>query len=126
MTDPTQAQGGHTGDAAVLPDAPVIPQGDALYDQLMSAIEPELTSTIIDTLSQKYKDETPEEAKVRAERYGKAFDAYDNALEAYITNMNTDIDTYAHHAVSALEGLSRTEEGKDIDTLEAQINQNTL
>lgn len=51
-----------------------------LYDQVMAALEPELTTEGLKTLATKYKNETAKQAKARAARYAKIFAEFDRIL----------------------------------------------
>lgn len=101
--------------------------GDALYDQLMAVIEPELLIASLPTLEEKYKDETDEQARSRAERYEKAFDAYDQALAAYMAARKEEAEKRQRNAMSSIEQGEHDEEmqavedllnGKDLGTRE--------
>src|SRR3989339_880578 len=78
---------------------PVIPDSQELYNALMSKIEPELTTEGLKTLEAKYPSETPEQKKERIDRYNAAFEAYDKALEVYMSDLRKQVDGYRKAAL---------------------------
>lgn len=101
---------------------PVLPNPIALYDELMGAIEPELVSTVVPTLRQKYQGESPADSKARAARYKKAFKAYDTALKAYKDALSSKTRAYAHAAATSLEQYAKESENLDLQDLESAID----
>lgn len=89
-----------------------IPTGQELYDQIMAGIEPELVSTVIPTLKEKYKDEAPEQTTARAERYEKAYDRFDAAFDEYLAAMDRDLHTYRRQAISTAEEKAKVNESQ--------------
>jgi hypothetical protein len=57
-------------------DGDISSWGLALYDEMMAEIEPDLVSSAIDGLTEKYKDETDEQAADRADRYNAAYETF--------------------------------------------------
>lgn len=55
-----------------------------LYDLLMADIEPDLVTSTIPTLEEKYRGESPEDAKKRAERYAKAFVTFEERFQTVV------------------------------------------
>lgn len=102
---------------------PIIPTGDELYDMLMRNIEPDLTTGQIPLLDAKYKNETPEEAAVRAERYKKAFAEYDLQLSAYLAKLHAKVREYQSSARSSLENDERTKEARALSGIENAIGE---
>ena len=87
---------------------PQIPaSGQQLYDEIMAKIEPELTTTQLPSLAEKYKNETPEQAKARAERYSKAFLAYEKAYVPYVGELNRGLTDYRKELLKAVENEER-------------------
>lgn len=84
--------------------------GQELYDQIMAGIEPELVSTAIPALKEKYKDETPEQTKARAERYEQAYDRFDEAFDAYLATLDRDLHEYRRQAISSAEGRDKVQD----------------
>lgn len=98
-----------------------IPTGDELYDMLMQGIEPDLTTKQLPLLSEKYKDETNDKAKIRAERYQKAFAEYDRQLSAYLARLQAKVHEYQTTARKSLETDERTKEGQALSGIEEEI-----
>lgn len=105
-----------------LPAPPVIPSGQEIYDLLMGPIEPELLSTSLPTLNEKYKDETPEEAETRKNRYNAAFAKYHEAEKACFADLEEKVRSYEREALRSVEEASRKDEGMALVELEAQLN----
>ena len=105
MADQTQ-----TSTTASFPPLPPVFQGDDLYDQIMSEIEPELVSTVYDTLEEKYKNETPDEKAVRQVRYDKAFAEYERRFALYTNEWNNKLRMFQTGVSRALEADDRDEE----------------
>ncbi|MEI8230692.1 MAG: hypothetical protein WCG83_06185 [Candidatus Peregrinibacteria bacterium] len=100
----------------------IIPlSGTQLYDALMASIEPELTTTELPLLEEKYKSETPEQAKIRAVRYTKAYAEYDKAYEAYMGDAKVHLSLFRKSAFQSLEAESRTKEASALSVLELQL-----
>ena len=101
-----------------MPDDLAIPTGDQLYNMLMSKIEPDLTTDQLPLLDEKYKNETPEQAQVRAQRYEKAFAEYDKQLAAYLATLEAKVHQYQSTARKSLEHEERVKEEQELNTLE--------
>ncbi|MDB4978270.1 MAG: hypothetical protein JWM56_456 [Candidatus Peribacteria bacterium] len=104
------------------PAAPAIPTGDEVYALLMGKIEPELMPDQIETLKEKYKDETPEQAAARSERYDKAFAEYDAQYLAYMAALETKVKVYQRDAIGSVEKEDRRTEDSELTNLEAVIS----
>lgn len=98
---------------------PTLPTAEALYDQIMGAIEPELMSAGIETLGEKYKDETPEAFAARKERYAKAFEEYDRKYQEYISSLQTQVREYRRQSFARVESNDRGGENQVMQNLEA-------
>lgn len=95
-------------------DQNTMPSGEEIYDSIMAQIEPELTTAQLPLLKEKYKSETPEQAKARAERYQKAFKTYDSIYQEFVI----EVDTKAHeYRKSALQSAEREESAKEAASL---------
>lgn len=100
----------------------VIPTGDQLYNMLMAKIEVDLMTDQLPLLDEKYKNETPEQAQVRAVRYEKAFAEYDKRLNAYLAALEAEVREHQSTARKSLEHEERTREEQKLDTLEQAMN----
>ena len=96
--------------------------GTQIYDSIMQEIEPELMSTVIPTLEEKYQNETPEEAKVRKARYDKAFAEYDKRYAAYMTKVEGQVKNLRKQALKQAEQNSRQEDESQLNSLEATMS----
>ena len=97
------------GGTTPLPPPPVIPSGEEMYDQIMSQIEPDLVTAQLPLLKEKYKDETPEQAKARADRYNRAFAEYEKQFAAYGSEWEApEIFYCSFHSFSNSSGLIST------------------
>ena len=102
---------------------PPVLTGDEIYDSLMQTIEPELLIAVMPTLEEKYKHETPEQAKERAARYEKAFKEYDRKFGEYKENWIGQWNLYRHHVLHGAEKKSRTKESGGLRALEDAITE---
>ncbi|MEK7137806.1 MAG: hypothetical protein AAB853_06020 [Patescibacteria group bacterium] len=98
-----------------------IPTGEEIYDALMSQIEPELTSSQLPLLAEKYKDETPDQKEVRRKRYNAAFAKYDELYTAYVADMDARIHRYHREALRSIEEWSTGQESKKLDDIAASF-----
>jgi hypothetical protein len=94
----------------ILPDIVSLPTPEGLYDQLMGAIEPELTSESILALTDKYKTETPAQAAARKERYQHAFAEYKTRYMAYSEELANAVHAFEHMALKTAEKMSKQDE----------------
>lgn len=102
---------------------PQILQGQQVYDNIMGRIEPELTTTTVKTLKEKYKDETPEQAKERAKRYSAAFAEYDKQYQEYKLNLERSMHQFQRGLGTHFEQKSRNDESGQMSTIEAAFSQ---
>ncbi len=107
------------------PVPPDVVSGQEIYDQIMRSIEPELTSTQLPLLPEKYPNETPEEKIARAARYTKAFAEYDKKFQEYCDKWGQDLRTYKRLATAFIEQEHRTGE-QDNAMAEIESSLNTL
>jgi len=97
-------------------------RGDAIYDSIMSQIEPELTTLELPLLVEKYKDETSEQAKARGERYAKAFEEYDRIFTKLQQGWDAQLAKYQHESLASTEKEMRQQEEAQISGLEQAIS----
>lgn len=95
---------------------------DEVYDLLMKDIEPELMSGTVDTLQEKYRGESPADAKARAKRYKAAFAEYDRRLDAYVAKINEQTLRNSRAAAQSLEQSDRLLDAFELAKLETDIN----
>lgn len=104
-----------------LPVPPKVLSGREIYDSIMSQIESELISSLLPTLKEKYKDETPEQKESRRKRYSDAFARYDELYVAYIADMETRIRRYKREAMRSIEEWARAREGEKLNDMAASL-----
>ena len=102
-----------------IPPPPRIPTGKEIYDSIMGEIEPELLSDNLPKLKEQYPDETPEQKKVRAALYNKAFAEYDKKFSLYMAELHGQVTHYRKQAVADLETRDRTEEQSKMQAMES-------
>lgn len=98
---------------------PIFPPPQELYDQIMVQIEPELTTTIIPTLVEKYAHEDSSDAQARAKRYAQACEKYDTSFRAYMQALRGAIKQFARSAAKSFEATVRTGERMNLQNLES-------
>ncbi len=102
---------------------PAIPTGRDLYDTIMGAIEPELTSDGMKMLDAKYKGETREQLSSRQARYDIAFAQYNKAYAEYIETLNTQANRYSKEAFAKAELDNRAQDEQSLSALSQAIFQ---
>ncbi|MBI3618903.1 hypothetical protein HY213_02600 [Candidatus Peregrinibacteria bacterium] len=108
------------------PQPPNIPaSGKELYNELMGKIEPELVTDQIPLLAEKYKNETHDQAAARAERYNKAYAAYEAAYAAYMQQLSSEVSSYRRNAFGSVEEKDRQKETAVLDDLESLLTSPT-
>ena len=100
------------------PTAPVIPSAEELYNTIMSEIEPELTTEGVKLLSEKYKNETTEEARTRKARYDKAYAEYDKQFAKHMDNINAKVKKYERASFAEMESEDRNQESVGLAEIE--------
>ncbi len=108
---------------AVIPPKPKLPpSGQELYDALMGQIEPELVSSELPNMGQRYTTETPEETAKRASRYGQAFLKYQKSYEGFRKMKDEEIVTYRKASFTAVEKESEAKDDEDLTKLDTQFS----
>ena len=104
------------------PTPPTIPSGREIYDSIMSKIEPELVSSSLPTLNEKYKNETAIEKKARTARYNEAFAKYYKQYNAYTADLEEQVFRYHKEAMKSIEERSRLLEKSHLSSIGSAIN----
>lgn len=95
-----------------------------LYDTIMSQIEPDLTTSHIPLLKEKYAQETDEEKIYRFQCYTKAFEIFDEALEKTLQTIDDDMRLFKklmheeatrEEATEQREAVEKSEQAIDFD-----------
>lgn len=132
MPDPQDPAAGAQGDASAqdvpeelrnLPVPPPIPGGRELYDTLMGAIEPELTTAGLATLAAKYADETRDQKAGRAKRYNAAFEEYAKRFDAYNADWLSQFSAFQRQALKTVEHMDRATDDQSNDALYSKIQE---
>ena len=89
------------------PVPPKIPTGRELYDALMAHFEPELTTAMAPTLTEKYKNESPVDNADRMKRYELAFERCDQAYNEYMQTLDAQVSRYQREAFAHAEFADR-------------------
>jgi hypothetical protein len=112
-----------TQTATGAPEPDAIARGKQIYDQIMAEIDPELVTDSLTTLSEKYKDETPEQAAARSARYDAAFAEYDKRYAAYMTDLGGKVKSLQRTVRAGIENDERAEEqASTLNNLESTIS----
>lgn len=93
-----------------------------VYDTLMAEIEPELMSTTINALDEKYKDESEEDRAARMERYQRAFIVLEECLRDLDADLQMDAQTMKTMGQWLAQRESGVSEAEALQTIEQSIN----
>ena len=91
---------------------------EEIYDNIMSQIEPELTTEEIHTLDEKYKDETEEQRKGRMARYEKAYAHFDKEVDTFLGNVQEKARESKRTSLKKKEAEVRRKEEAALNNLE--------
>lgn len=109
-------------DNAQLPvQAPVLPDGEQFYDNLMSQIEPELVSAQLPLLDARYAGESEEAKAIRQARYDRAFEEFDRRAAEEMAGLEHEVHSYKVTTMREAEAASRQEEAVSMSILESSI-----
>ena len=95
--------------------------GLALYDAIMQTVEPDLLSTAIPHLAEKYAGETREQRKKRMQRYAKAFDAFVRALSGHQSELHSTVQQFEQTQRGAMEQSSIFMDVRQMELFEEDI-----
>ena len=101
--------------------APVLPSGSEFYDELMSAIEPELVSAQLPLLEARYANETDAQKADRQARYDAAFAEFDRQAAERMAVLEQEVHSYKVTSMRETEAASRDRESTDMSLLESSI-----
>ena len=107
---PTQTLQTNTGDVTM-------PSGDEIYDALMADIEPDLITTNLPHLDEKYAGETPEQKAARMARYEAAYARYDAVFTEWLANLKGVVNDTRHQALVTAEEKDRGDEQATLDKI---------
>ena len=97
------------------------PTGAQIYDGIMGKIEPELTTAMLETLEEKYRDESTEEHQVRMARYDVAFAEYDKQYGAFLMKLKVRADACRKSARKNSEAADVAEGNEHVSELLTEI-----
>lgn len=125
MSDDTQTATGSSAtivsaDQGVLPVQ--IPSAEDIYDALMGDIEPELVSTHIPKLKDKYINETAADRQARMERYQQAYEELNNRYEEWLTEIKKLFSDFKRQALQLAEEEIKAKEAAQIANFDAQLD----
>lgn len=118
----TEPAAGAAANDGSMPAPPAILSGEEIYNMLMGQIEQELMTDQIPLMPEKYKSETPEESKARAERYRKAFEEYDKKYQEYQQKLDGSVRTYSHDVLKGAENVATQEDTGALQNIESAIS----
>ncbi len=101
---------------------PKLLTGEQVYNLIMQAIEPELTTDQRSVLDEKYKGETPEQAKERVVRYRKAFEMYDIAYQKYMEELATAVRGYQTALRRDIEQGAKEKDSTGLTSIESALS----
>lgn len=98
------------------------PAPDVIYDSFMIKIEPELTTKNSPLLTEKYKNETPEENDARNKRYFAAYAEYDRQYGDWIGKLKKGVVELKRITLEVVEGHEDDKKDEILASLEAQFD----
>lgn len=119
---PTQTQAGQATSWETALQIPVFPSGEEIYDAIMSAIEPELTTAQLPLLKQKYAGETREQSVTRKARYQAAFDEYAKRYAVFSNTLTATVHDFQKLAISTAESSVKQREQGQLQSLEQSMD----
>ena len=98
-----------------------IPSGEEVYNGIMGRIEPDLLTTIIPTLEEKYKAESEMQRAARLERYKKAYEEYDHQYEAWTLELKTLVTRTRRESLESAEKKEKVKENEVLQSIDSQM-----
>lgn len=86
--------------------------GQEVYDSIMASIEPDLVSTQLPLLTEKYANETDDEKTARMARYEAAFAKYDEEFAKFMEMLHGEVRAVRKDARDTAEMKDKEEEKK--------------
>jgi hypothetical protein len=94
------------------------PLPQRLYDTFMAEIEPDLMSTNVTALAQKYADESPKQHAERMARYQVAYKKFQDRLAGFMKDLLQIIRMGRRSALQKNESTSRGSESVQLSGIE--------
>lgn len=99
-----------------------IPQdAKVLYDSIMVGIEPDLLTSELPKLTERYRNESIEDLKARGRRYFQAFQKFKEALTTKLSELGKQADTLNSYIRETLEHLSVEQDGENLEHIQTAI-----
>lgn len=121
-TNPFTGQPVFSAFSPMLPAEPNVPEGEEIYNRIMSGINPELTTAMLPTLAKKYSDETPEQHEKRQERYKKDLIQYKKESAAYMAELRKQVSDYERTTRQVTELADTHEEQGHLNSITDAIS----
>lgn len=96
--------------------------GEQIYDYIMNGIEPDLVSSAVGTLEEKYKNETPEQKEQRKERYDNAYAEYEKRYKQYRDTREQAMRLHKNKVMKSFEEEDREHDANGMQSIEQQIS----
>jgi molecular chaperone GrpE (heat shock protein) len=104
------------------PPKPILPSAVELYDAIMSEIEPDLMTTRVRFLKEKYGTETIEQATARRARYAAAFKKYEEKMKEHMATLQAQVSAYRKNVLKEQESATNQSEEKFLFNLSNVIS----
>jgi len=95
---------------------------DALYDAYMRENEPDLLDENIDSLDEKYANETPEQQAARQARYEQALQGFKALGDEVSVGMEREEHDARRKALKAEEARTRDQEVRKLSSIETKFS----
>lgn len=96
--------------------------GQELYDSVMAHIEPDLLSANIDTIDEKYADESDVDRAAREEGYQNAFDECVRVLSLMKEGLVDQAHRYAQMQKATVSKKEAEEKEQNVEQAEAELD----
>ncbi|MSR67297.1 hypothetical protein EXS65_00500 [Candidatus Peribacteria bacterium] len=93
----------------------------ALFDAVMAEVEPDLMRKNIDTLSMKYKGETPEQKTSRSSRYAAAYAEWKKRLKQIVALWKKEVLKYRDDVIAKAKIQSEKDDETELQNLDSAI-----
>lgn len=100
---------------------PMAMSGEQIFDAIMGKIEPELMTSQVKTLKEKYAHESAADKKARNARYKKAYAEYDKQYAVFQSALLEQSRHSHRHAMHSVEEKERGMEEAKLKDLESNF-----
>lgn len=104
-----------------VPTPPTFPPVEMVYDDIMHAIDPRLTSGEIKLLHNRYDELSKEQKETILKQFAHAFVTFDKQYDEYIRNFRIHVDSYRKEVRVWAEGKSDHIDEKKLQQIEVAI-----